>query len=244
MDVLSGFALLAHGFASVNESLFSGSSGPLPTVGWAGFLDQHFMLDSFSALLLATLLGAAIGYHPSMRRTVDSLTEADMPKVYIMYAFIGAVIGVTVREFGMVIGVVVFGIGGLIRFRSSTDSTRDTGRLIVVTLVGLIAGLGLPHLATLTALFAFVLIWVFDSRPACRVRVDDLPGARIGECDQIYRGALEGQGCKIISERRFTSKGRLDFVIRLPSKATRESVNDALGSLPPDVRGDTDWQID
>ena len=39
-----------------------------------------------------------------------------MPKVYIMYAFIGAVIGVTVREFGMVIGVVVFGIGGLIRF--------------------------------------------------------------------------------------------------------------------------------
>jgi hypothetical protein len=209
-----------------------------------GFLDPHFMLDSFAALTLATVLGAIIGYHPIMRRTVDSLTEADMPKVYIMYAFIGAVIGVTVREFGLVIGLVVFGIGGLIRFRSTTGSTRDTGRLIVTTLVGLITGIGLPHLAALTTLFAFVLIWVFDSRPACRVRVDDLPKERFAECAGIYRGALEGQGCKIISERRYSKKGRIDFVMRLPGKASRASVDGVLANLPPDVCGDIDWRID
>jgi hypothetical protein len=225
-------------------SLFGDSSSQLRAIGWAGFADRQFMFDSVAALLLATMLGAVIGYHPMMRRTVDSVTEADMPKVYIMYAFIGAVIGLTVREFGMVIGVVVFGIGGLIRFRSTTDSTRDTARLIVVTLVGLVAGIGLPHLAALTSLFTFVLIWVFDSRPACRVRVDALPQSRLAECGQIYRRALTSQGCLIISERRYSSKGRIDFVIRLPGKATRESVNGVLDALPPDVCGDIDWQID
>jgi uncharacterized membrane protein YhiD involved in acid resistance len=244
MGVLAVSALLAKALGGAAPGLFGDSPSQLRAIGWAGFLDGHFMFDSLAALLLATLLGAAIGYHPKMRRTVDSLTEADMPKVYIMYAFIGAVIGVTVREFGMVIGVVVFGIGGLIRFRSTTDSTRDTARLIVVTLVGLVTGIGLPHLAAITALFTFVLIWLFDSSPACRVRVDALPQARLAECAKIYREALASQGCKIISEQSYSSKGRVDFVIRLPGKATRESVNGALGALPPDVCGDIDWQID
>jgi hypothetical protein len=110
--------------------------------------------------------------------------------------------------------------------------------------VGLIAGVGLPHLAALTTLFAFLLIWVFDLRPACRVRIEDLPNGRITECAKIYRGALEGQGCRIISERRNSAKGRLDFIIRLPGRATWDSVNRALGTLPPDVCGDIDWQID
>ena len=132
-------------------------------------------------MLLATLLGALIGYHPATRRTIDKLHEADMPHVYVMYAVIGAVIGVAVREFGTVVGVVVFGIGGLIRFRSSTNSTRDTVRLIIVTLAGLIAGLGLLHFAVMITLFAFALIYVFDSSPPFRIRIEGLPkGAHRG----------------------------------------------------------------
>ena len=135
------------------------------------------MIDSLGALLLATVLAALIGYHPMTPRTVDTLSEADMPKVHIMYAFVAAVIGLAVREFGMVIGFVVFGIGGLIRFRTDTGSARDTGRLIVVTLIGLVAGLGLPNLAVITTAFVYALIFLFDARPASRVRraVEALP---------------------------------------------------------------------
>jgi hypothetical protein len=237
--------LLAPGVASAQtHGLFDAPSGPLPAIGWAGFRDMHFMADSFGALLLAILLAAVIGYHPTTPRTVDKLHEADMPKVYIMYAFIGAVIGVTVREFGMVIGVVVFGIGGLIRFRTDTDSTRDTGRLIVVTLTGLIAGLGLPHLAVITTLFAFVLIYVFDSRPACRVKIDQLPAERFGECADAYRSVLEGRGCKIIAEHRSVPKGRVEFVFRLPRTGTRDGLHASLCEAIVDVRGAIDWEVE
>jgi hypothetical protein len=226
------------------KGLFDGPQGPLPAIGWAGFFDMRFMADSLGALILATVLGALIGYHPMTRRTVDTLREADMPKVYIVYAFIGAVIGVTVREFGMVIGVVIFGIGGLIRFRTDTGSTRDTGRLIVVTLVGLIAGLGLPHLAVITTLFAFILIHVFDSRPACSVKISELPQGRLAECAVIYRGVLESQGCKIVSERKSFNKNRVEFVFR-PSRANaRDRLHGELCNVPDEVRGEIDWEVE
>ncbi len=237
--------LLAPTLASAHvQGLFDGPNGPLAAAGWGGFLDMKFMADSLGALLLATALGAVIGYHPTTPRTVDTLHEADMPKVYIMYAFIGAVIGVTVREFGMVIGVVVFGIGGLIRFRTDTDSTRDTGRLIAVTLTGLIAGLGLPHFAVITTVFVFVLIYLFDSHPACRVKIDQLPEGRLAESAEAYRGALQAKGCKIISERKFFAKRRVEFVFRLPRASTRDAVHAALCDVRADVRGEVDWEVE
>jgi len=239
------FMLAAPGLALARApGLFDAPKGQLAAVGWAGFLDMHFMADSIGALLLATALGALIGYHPTTPRTVDTLQEADMPKVYIMYAFVGAVIGVTVREFGMVIGVVVFGIGGLIRFRTDAGSARDTGRLISVTLSGLIAGLGLPHFAVITTVFTFVMIYLFDSHPGCRVRICELPVDRLAECAAAYRGVLERQGCKIISERRSIGKGRVEFVFRLPRTGTREGLHAALCEAPIDVRGEIDWEVE
>ena len=167
--------------------LFAASHPAALVLGWGGFLDVRFILNSLGVLLLATVLGAAIGYHPATRRTIDKLHEADMPHVYVMYAVIGAVIGVAVREFGTVVGVVVFGIGGLIRFRSSADSTKDTVRLIIVTLAGLIAGLGLLHFAVIIIAFAFILIWLFDSSPPFRIRIEGLKWDHCGACAEAYR---------------------------------------------------------
>jgi len=226
------------------QGLFEGPLGHLPAAGWAGFLDMRFMADSLGALTLATLLGALIGYHPMTRRIVDTLHEADLPKVHILYAFIGAVIGVTVREFGMVIGVVVFGIGGLIRFRTDTGSARDTGRLIIVTLAGLIAGLGLPHLAVLTTLFAFVLIFLFDSRPARLLRISEAPAGRLAECSAAYRAVLESQGCRIVSEHRSFNKNRVEFVLRVPRADARDRLHAALGAIPDDLRAEIDWEVE
>ena len=238
-------ALLAPQVAlAAGKGLFNTPDGPLSPIGWAGFADMRFMADSLAALALAILLGAVIGFHPTTPRTVDRLQEAEMPKIFIMYAFIGAVIGVTVREFGMVIGVVVFGIGGLIRFRTDTGSTRDTGRLIVVTLAGLTAGLGLPHFAVITTAFAFVLIYLFDASPVCRVRIEQLPPERMGECADAYRAALTERGCKIVTEHKSVPKGRVEYVFRLPRRGTREGLHAALCDVHIDLRGEIDWEVE
>lgn len=226
-----------------DQGIFDAAHGSSITLGWASFLDFRFLVDSLGVLLLAAILGALIGYHPATRRKIDGLSEADMPHVYVMYAVIGAVIGVAVNQFGTVVGVVVFGIGGLIRFRSSTDSTRDTVRLIIVTLSGLIAGLGLLHFAVMTTLFAFVLIYIFDSSPPCRIKIEGFPKDRAADCADAYRRALKGQGYKIIAEHHSLEKKRIEFVFRLSRHRTRDSLDAALRSIAADLRGDVDWEF-
>jgi len=225
------------------QPLFDGTHSPAAAMDWSGMADVHFILNSFGILMLATLLGALIGYHPATRRKIGGLHEADMPHVFVLYAVIGAVIGVAVREFGTVVGVVVFGIGGLIRFRSATDSTRDTVRLIIVTLAGLTAGLGLVHFAVIITLFTFALIYVFDTSPPYRIRVEGIAKDRTGSCAEVYRGVLKEHGCSIIAEHHSLDKGRIEIVFRLPRSSNRDRLDMELRSIAVDLRGEVDWEI-
>jgi hypothetical protein len=229
--------------AAPGQGLFDGTHAPAAALDWSDLTDLRFLATSVGILLLASVLGALIGYHPATRRTIDGLHEADMPHVYVMYAVIGAVIGVAVREFGTVVGVVVFGIGGLLRFRSATDSTRDTVRLIIVTLVGLIAGLGLLLFAVIITLFTFVLIYIFDTRPPYRIRVEGIVKDRAGSCAEVYRDILKGHGCSIIAEHHSLEKARIEFVFRLPRRSTRDRLDLELRSIAADLRGEVNWEV-
>lgn len=217
----------------------------LPSVGWAGFLDTGALIQSFLALVLAVLLGAVIGFHPTTARSIDTREEAELPKVSIMYALVGAVIGEIVLQYGLVVGFVVFGLGGLMRFRTDTSSTRDTGRLIVVTLIGLIAGLNLPHFAVLATVFAWVLIFLLEGRPVCQLEVNEIPEGRVKQASQAYRALLGELGCTIIKEDRTFRKGRIDYVFRMPRNKRQEELNQALCErIPADVRGEIDWEVE
>ena len=174
--------------------MFPMDHNELPSVGWAGFLDWQYMLQSFGALVLATTLGAVIAFHPTTQRSVDTREEAELPKVLIMYALVGAVIGEIVLKYGMVVGFVIFGLGGLMRFRTDAASTRDTSRLIIVTLIGLIAGLNLPHFAVMATVFACVLIYIFDGHPVCELEVHEIPEGRVKDAATAYRAVLAELG--------------------------------------------------
>ncbi|MGD9981137.1 MAG: hypothetical protein AB7H66_08670 [Hyphomonadaceae bacterium] len=225
--------------------MFSDLTRELPSIGWAGFLDSEAMLQSFLSLVLAVFLGAVIAFHPTTVRTVDTREEAELPKVMIMYALVGAVVGEIVLAYGMVVGFVIFGLGGLMRFRTDAKTTRDTGRLIMVTLVGLIAGLNLPHFAVMATAFSWVLIYVFDGHPVCQLEVDEIPKGQVKPAADAYRALLTELGCKVISEDRSFSKSRIDYVIRAPRNQKQSALHQALCErIPAEVRGEINWEIE
>jgi hypothetical protein len=225
--------------------MFTDMTRELPSIGWAGFLDSQAMLQSFLALVLALFLGAVIAFHPISSRLVDTREEAELPKVLIMYALIGAVVGEIVLEYGMVVGFVIFGLGGLMRFRTDAASTRDTGRLIMVTLIGLIAGLNLPHFAVMATAFAWILIYVFDGQPVCELEVHEIPKGHVKGAADAYRALLTELGCKIISEDKSFTKSRINYVIRVPRDKTQPALHAALcDRIPPEVRGEIDWEVE
>jgi len=175
-----GLLLLASPAGAQIPSEFT--STPVPSgVGWPGFTDLDFLLGAFLHLLLAAALGAVIGYHPRRMRTADTLEEIEAQKVSIVYAVIGSLIGILVVNYGVVVGFVLFGIGGLIRFRSVMSSAQLTGQVIFVTLIGLTCGLDLPHVAVLATAFEFVLTFILEARITYKVDVDTPAGIVLSE---------------------------------------------------------------
>jgi hypothetical protein len=224
--------------------MFADLTQELPSPGWSGFLNTPALLQLFLALVLAIFLGAVIAFHPTTVRTVDTRQEAEFPKVLIMYALVGAVVGEIVRHHPLV-GFVIFGLGGLLRFRTESPSTRDTGRLIMVTLIGLIAGLNFPHFAVMATAFAWVLIFVFDGSPVCQLEVHEIPKGQVKTAADAYRATLTELDCKIISEDKSFSKGRIDYVIRTPRDKSQAVLHAALCErIPPEVRGEMDWEVE
>ncbi len=238
---------LAPGQALAQAELttLDGRDWGLRSIGWEGFLDTQFMIESVASLALAAILGAVIAYHPRIRRTVDTVEEAELPKAFVIYAIIGAAVGITVLKYGMVVGFVIFGLGGLMRFRTNTESTRDTGRLIVVTLLGLNAGLGLPHFAVVAAVFVYGMIYLLEQRPLCRLIVREMPETKVGEASEAYRQALKGAGCAIIAEKVSFEKEKVEFTFRCPYNAEQDNLRlTVMQKVPQEMRGEANWEIE
>jgi hypothetical protein len=213
--------------------------------GWDGFTDFEFLLDAFLTLMLATVLGTIFAYHPRHLQTADTLEELEAPRIHIFYAVIGSIIGILVIEYGLVVGFVLFGIGGLMRFRTTLSSAGLTGRVIFVTLIGLTCGLDLPHVAVLVTVFGWVLIYVLDSRITYRVVVKGLSGAQVGNSAPVYRALLEQNECKILSEKKNPERGRVVFIFRGSGGMDRDSLQEILETeVDEAVRGTVDWQVD
>ena len=223
------------------ERLRAAMSGPAS----AGFTDFSLLARAVFALALASVLGAAIAYHPRSRRTVDGIAETDAQKAYVMYAAIGALTGMMVLRYGIVVGFVIFGIGGLIRFRTELHSALMTGRLIFVTLVGLACGLDLAHLAVLATAFGFLLMAMLDANVTYQITVKGLAATTVEAAANAYRHLLERESCRVLGERKHFSKGNVRLVFRAPHRVQRDRLDHVLTSeIPAELRGAVDWEAD
>jgi len=220
--------------------------GPLNRgAGWQGFLDVSFLVSTLMTLALAAVLGAIVAYHPKHTAAADTLEELEAPKVYILYAVIGAIIGILVVEYDYVVGLVIFGIGGLIRFRTQLTSANLTGRVIFVTLIGLTTGLNLPHVAVLATAFAFALIYVIEARVTYRIDVRSLDPASVTESAAAYRELLERHGCRIISERKNPLKQHLTLLVSSPQDVRRDELEALVDAgIAGPLKGAVDWRTD
>lgn len=244
--VLLGIGLVVLASAAWTQVPDALTSTPAPQgEGWSGFSNREFLLTAFLNLMLAGVLGGIIGYHPRRMRTADTLEEIEAPKVSIVYAVIGSLIGILVVQYGLVMGFVLFGIGGLIRFRTVMGSAQLTGQIIFVTLIGLTCGLHLPHVAVLAALFDFVLTFLLEARITYRVDVRGLSPEHFSEASEAYRRVLAGRRFRLLSETPRPDKGRISFIFRTAGRDTRHRIEDLMNeSVPESLRGSLDWEVD
>jgi hypothetical protein len=211
--------------------------------GWDSFTKGWQMADMAVVLLVAVLLGASIAYHPTSRRKASTLEELEQPKTFIMYAMVGAVIGVIVSVYP-VMGPVIFGIGGLLRFRTDVGQAKDTGRVILAVVVGVAAGLKLMMVAVFATAFGWVLIWALERQMFGRLQVRGLQHDMIPRACEVYRKLLLAAGCKLISEKRKFTKGMITFVFTAPADLDRDALEERFAEkVPQEIRGYVDWDV-
>ena len=210
----------------------------IDSIGWSGFLDLDFLVHFVLSMLLAAALGALIAYHPRRNRKLESVEQLEVPRLYVIYAVVGALIGTMVVQYGLVIGFVIFGLGGLLRFRTDAGSAANTGRVILVTLIGLSSGLNLPHVAVLSSIFGYVLIFLLDRKVAYRIEVNDIESGQESDVAEAYREVLEKAGYRIITERKNVSKHRVTIILYTPHHVEHEMLEDLIDNkVPEDLRG-------
>lgn len=217
---------------------------PGPGAGWEGFLDFAFMADIVLTLSLAAFLGAVIAFHPKNTEVARISEGLNSPKVYVIFPVIGAIVGMMVVKYGLVVGFILFGLGGVIRFRTALRSASLTGRIILVTLIGLACGLDLLSVAVLSTAFAVVLIFILDSPMRYRIDIRDLPREHLAEAIMAYRALLDSEGCRVLYEKQNCRKSRVTFVFKCKRQETRYRLEKMLESEVDDnLAGVVSWRI-
>jgi hypothetical protein len=214
-----------------------------PGVGWAALRDIDFIAQMGMVLGLAITLAAVIAYHPTLRHKASTLDEIEQPKTFIMYSMIGALIALVVKVQPSM-ALVVFGIGGLMRFRTEVGQAKDTGRVILVTVVGLSCGLELYVVALLATALAWLLILVLDGRSVERVVVHGFEKDAIQRGSEAYLAALRELGCTILGEEKQVKKGSVAILIlyRTPRGLNRARLERRLAEIPEAQRGTVSWE--
>jgi|SRR5688572_22892876 uncharacterized membrane protein YhiD involved in acid resistance len=209
--------------------------------GWSSFANGWLILDMCVVLLLALALGAVIAYHPSTRRRVSSLEHFEQPKTLLMYAVVAAVVALIV-EVQPAMAFVIFGIGGLLRFRTMVGEAKDTGRVILVTVVGLCCGLKIFIVAVPATVIGWLLIFALEQQIAGIIRVSGVSEQTMQEATRAYHTLIDGAGCKVIGVQTKFIKRETTFVVQAPPSLDREKLQAQFDGLPPELRGVVDWE--
>jgi uncharacterized membrane protein YhiD involved in acid resistance len=160
-----------------------------------------------------------------------------------LFALIGMTVGFLVIHHGYLIGFVIFGIGGLFRFRMESISLLDSSLLILVTLIGLSVGLDLPVMALIATVASWIVVWVFAAQQTVLVELKFDEKADFGRALKLLEDGLREHGYQVqkMSKSKFKPVVELALTGRDIDKG--QELVAVLTELQTSGSGLTDWHV-
>ena len=205
--------------------------------GWASFTDWHEVLPMVVNVLLAVLLMLPFVYGQRKLGRFHSLARIDEQKAYVTYAAVSAAIAVLVLEHPAM-ALVIFGMGGLLRFRTPTSSERGTGRAIFAVVVGLACGLSLYALAVTLTILGYVAMWWMEGRYTLELTIKKLSPERLKESMAAYSAVVAQHGGRIAGTRTAAAEDQFTMVLLVPRGVSLHEMNESLKlDVPDELQG-------
>ena len=222
--------LLAYNSVS---DLFSTGSSVLPDDGPDRLLKPlaEFTMPWFIAALVlgyvfAIGLSAVIAWHPRSLSAANADRLLGGQRVLLLLGLIGA----TVAEIVMAqpaMALVIFGIGGLIRFRTNLRDEELNFKAILVVIIGLACGMSELALAVFVTIIGWLLIWFLDKSQAYRIRITasakEIHEVLESESEAIL-GRIRDSKLRVVNAA-FDEKRRLVIIISAPVAFDENQIN-------------------
>jgi hypothetical protein len=190
-------------------------------------------------LPLAALLGTSLALRPRRRGTPPR--QPAVIQTQIILAIVGAVVMLVVgtnlaRAFGVV------GAAGLVRYRAKIEDPKDAGVMLTTLAVGLASGVGLYVMASFSAAFVLLTLWIVESfEPEGRklydlvIKMGDDTDSRRQEFDAVLRRY------HVDFQLRSSSDAEVTYEVLVPLEMRRDRVTNALLNLDPDGHAAVEW---
>ncbi len=238
-------------YAVIQQAVADGLSGLFQTPGfqpgwrgfvqsWFGFGDWRLMVRLAVGIAVAVTLASLIAYHPRTYGRAQSAAELNHPAALLIYAVIGAVVAQIVAV-QPAMAFVVFGIGGLLRFRTELGEAADTGEGILVTIVGVSCGLHLFPLAVLATGTGWVLLYKLKAGRAYDFALVDLQSTDVDPVALRVPDALAAVGLTLIRKRVQRQKGKIKILAHGPSEMALDEIERSIRETSPTSEFGFDW---
>ncbi len=219
----------------MNDIVGDVSTGP----GFAAFLDPSRYVEYSLILIAATLSGAILAYHPVYRGRPRTLETIELSKTLMIYSVGGALISI-ICTVNPSMAFVIFGIGGLMRFRTQLGAGKSTGHAIIGTLIGLSWGLGLEMVAAIATVYFWGMIFLLERTMVVEVSVGGVELDAMPAATDAYRKAIANAGCRMLSDSKNFKKREMRFFFSVPRKVSMNKVIGAIDKISPELRGTPD----
>jgi hypothetical protein len=220
----------------MNDIVQEVSLGP----GWQAFLNPQSYWDYGFVLIMATLSGAILAYHPVYRSRPSNMETIELAKTLIIYTVVGSLIAI-ICTVNPSMAFVIFGIGGLMRFRTQLGASKSTGHAIMGTLVGLCWGLGLEMVAVIATVYFWVMIFFLERNRIVALEVGGVKVPDMSYATDCYRNAFKAAGCRILSHSKKFKKLEMTFIFKIPKSASIDKVITEVEKIEERYRGTPDW---
>lgn len=212
--------------------------------GWSQLGNGTEIIEFAQALVEAMILTAILAFHPRMNSRRNDMREWSVPRTMFLFSLIGLLLGFLVIHHGYLIGFVIFGLGGLFRFRMETSSLSDTAMLIVVSLVGLSVGLDLPLMATIATAGSWLVVWFFGFRSHLLLEVKFDDGASVGKSIETLETDFDAMGYRVVGVTKSKLKPVAEFILSSTHKSPRNHLVHKLSGMDLAARNIQDWHVE
>jgi hypothetical protein len=171
----------------------------------------------------------------------DPVAVAQQRMATVVCALIGCIAAELIQaseEFllGAEIALVLFGIGGLVRFRTVFDDARQTGLAIVATVLGLACGMSEYSLVAIGLVVVYLANWYMQRVAVVRIRVRGRKGCDLAQLQAAVTSLLQKQDFQLLRVTPASSEREVEFFARTVSEFDVDALSGAVQGALPGVR--------